>query len=265
MSHLLVYGQKCAHLRFLAAFKLRAQADKQVADAAAALGEQQTHEAQQEAQTRHDDANQMADSRLNHVIKGRCGTAVSSLHTFVEMLPQYLSVPLPERVQRLLVAPVEQLGSVIQWCDRRQMLIRQAQGTYVSVRTSIDVRAVLEAAVGDDGRVLVHEANRFVSVDQDALAMVVEEALANAKRHGEAGTVVVEATCAQRVLTVTIRNHNREGVPSLSPAEIELMLRPGERPSTVSTMNDGLGLHSIAEAVRRVQGTLNLTAERVGA
>jgi hypothetical protein len=65
-----------------------------------------------------------ADNRLNHVIKGRCGSACSAIDLYREMIKPHLALlphPPPEEVTQLLVDSERHLQEAIEWCHRRQV------------------------------------------------------------------------------------------------------------------------------------------------
>eukprot|EP00965_Chrysotila_dentata_P184530 6091840-Pleurochrysis_carterae.AAC.1 len=79
LSYSVKFLQKLAHIRLLEEAKLKAQAELRARDAEAAVKAELANVQRLEAQKRVDSANRSADSRLNHVIKGHCGTAIASL------------------------------------------------------------------------------------------------------------------------------------------------------------------------------------------
>uniref|UniRef100_A0A7S4BYQ6 Response regulatory domain-containing protein n=1 Tax=Chrysotila carterae TaxID=13221 RepID=A0A7S4BYQ6_CHRCT len=249
-----------AHVRFLKASKLTAVAEQRAKAAEEAMLAEMATVQRLEAQNAIDARNRLADSRLNHVIKGHCGTAVSSLITFIQMLPPYLLSPLPPHVQRFISAPIEQLGIVIHWSQRRQMLIQQEEGTYVSVRTPTNVEEVLESTLGNGGVVDADPAVRALSVDEGVLRLVVDEALMNARKYGRDGTIVMSASFNDDSLHVTVSNANKEGLPCRSAEEWAQLLQQQLRAPGAAT-KDVLGLPSIAKAVEQAHGSIVLSSE----
>lgn len=78
------------------------------------------------------EAGRRADSRLNHIIKGKCGGARMSLLCFEQALheasPPLLARPLPADVAQLLQQPSHELERAISWCHRRQMFVTVEEG-----------------------------------------------------------------------------------------------------------------------------------------
>jgi predicted small integral membrane protein len=62
-----------------------------------------------------------ADKRLNHVVKGRCGSAINSIDSFRLLLQPYLRQPLPPDLEGMLTAPLTHLAEAVEWCHRRQV------------------------------------------------------------------------------------------------------------------------------------------------
>jgi tRNA isopentenyl-2-thiomethyl-A-37 hydroxylase MiaE len=55
------------------------------------------------------------------VIKGRCGSAISAVETFRQLLGPYLKTELPDEMSNLIKAPLSHLREAIEWCHRRQV------------------------------------------------------------------------------------------------------------------------------------------------
>ena len=66
------------------------------------------------------DAHRAADSRLNHVIKGKCGAARMYLELFQSRLKQENGKALDDEIMQLLLLPLDLLDQAAAWCHRRQ-------------------------------------------------------------------------------------------------------------------------------------------------
>jgi hypothetical protein len=62
-----------------------------------------------------------AEQRLNHVIKGRCGSAISAIALYRNMLTPKVRRRTPHGADQLLLDTMTSLQEAIQWCHRRQV------------------------------------------------------------------------------------------------------------------------------------------------
>ena len=95
------------------------------------------------------EANRVADSQLNHMIKGLCGAAKTYNHCIEAGVfdPQCTSW-----ARYSILA----LNSAIQWAQSRQVLISLADGTFQSTRTDCQMDSVLREMLSDEDVVQVH-------------------------------------------------------------------------------------------------------------
>jgi hypothetical protein len=95
------------------------------------------------------EANRVADSQLNHMIKGLCGAAKS----YCLLIEARTSDPQCTKWARY---STRALGSAIMWAQSRQVLVSLADRTFQSVRTNCDVETFLREMLSDDDVVQVH-------------------------------------------------------------------------------------------------------------
>mgnify|MGYP003689293597 FL=1 len=122
-------------------------------------------------------AEMAADKRLNHVIKGRCGSAISSIDLYTSLITPHLKHELPSELKELLVNSVAHLREAIEWCHRRQVFVQLEKRTYLSRPTHVDYRAMLGSFLShsdtlvcpDESHVLVDETVLKISVDELSL------------------------------------------------------------------------------------------------
>lgn len=62
-----------------------------------------------------------AEQRLNHVIKGRCGSAISAIGLYRSMLTPKVKRGIPDGADQLLLDTMTHLQEAIEWCHRRQV------------------------------------------------------------------------------------------------------------------------------------------------
>eukprot|EP00966_Prymnesium_polylepis_P330843 7386457-Prymnesium_polylepis.1 len=93
-----------------------------------------------------------SSSRAMHLVKGMVGGALMSIESFNEMRKR-ANIPLPQHMAELVERQQEQLESAVEWCFRRQLFEDIANGAYRTQRSAVDLRSLLEVAVGSDGEV----------------------------------------------------------------------------------------------------------------
>ena len=233
-------------------------------------------------------AQRAADSRLNHVIKGRCGTARTAILSFLELHPMLSGQALAADLQDMLERTVEGLGEAVEWCHRRQIFVQLEEGTYTSHKTACNVRALLAAAVGQDGTAEVADSAAEVALDESVIRIVLEEALSNARKYraprtpiticahfeeAAAAAAEAEATGATggaagagagaaggarateaTMLHVQVRNANSEGARLLTAEQLSRVMEAGYKTRHASAMSDGVGLDSVRQAAHGAGG-----------
>ena len=207
------------------------------------------------------DAHRAADSRLNHVIKGKCGAARMYLELFQSRLKQENGKALDDEIMQLLLLPLDLLDQAAAWCHRRQFFVQLEEGTYSSSRTWCDVSALFRQLLSaDHGHVVVAMPNNGrLRVDESALSFAVEEGLSNARKNRSPGSplhlnATVEDDSTKIVgsqLHVTVSNL---GKTLLTPQECARAFEPGYKTHVVDASSDGLGLESVRKAVVGADG-----------
>ena len=259
----------------------RKQAELRIARAEAAQKMLQEQKRKQQAQ-------RSADSRLNHMIKGRCGTARSTIAAFLALHEQAFGSPLTAEMielREMLKRTIDSLGEAVEWCHRRQIFVQLEQGNYTSHRAACDVHGLLNAAIGSDGVVNVSADMASVSVDESVLRIVLEEALSNARKYRRVSTSIILSAFMEPVGTgshpgtdadksaqttdagadasgsdtgalfhVTVRNSNQANAVVLDADQLVRVMQPGFKTHMASAMSDGLGLDSILKACRGAGG-----------
>ena len=266
-----VQSQLAAHERVRAALRMRE----------AAAERNRLMEAQ-----RLERAQRNADSRLNHVIKGRCGTARSTIAAFLQLHRREVGHELPRALSVMLEQTIDSLGEAIQWCHRRQMFVQLEEGTYTSRRTLCNLEGLLHASLAIDGdlggEIDCSEAALSLWLDESVLRLGLDEALSNARKYREPQTpVLITARLDQRAgraeektstvgardgvrdddvasrptfLDLAIINMNSVGVHVLGDEELVRVMQPGYKARRVSAMSDGVGLDSTAKACSAAGG-----------
>ena len=225
-----------------------------------------------EERARAAEAHRMADSRLNHLIKGHCGGTLTSLALYSQMLPPEVGDRLPQDLRLLLAKCDRHMSAVIFWCHRRQTFLRMEQGTYESHRLPVNLVELLASiALGGRERVWVCPRSQHVGVDEFVLRACLEEALANARTHSAPDTTIqLSARLVQDPrahspgstadgglrLLVSVENANEVGVPALTNEQCTQAFRPGytSGASASESTSDGLGLETVAMLVQSAGG-----------
>jgi hypothetical protein len=207
-------------------------------------------------------AKSQATSRLYHIIKGKCGGAKAAMSALSESLPDIMQMT-PEtavaQIRRRLHAPIAMLGEAEQWCHDRQVLEQLESGTYSSALTLCAVETLLSRLLRDDGEVVVDADSKHVFVDQTMLRLALEEGLSNAHKYQDPQTPLVmlaglSEAPSRNCLHVQLCNTNRAGLPRLSSEECTRVFEAGYKAHTLSAMSDGVGLNTVAQAVRAAAG-----------
>ena len=244
-----------------------------------------------EERTRSAEAHRLADSRLNHLIKGHCGGTKTILSLYMQMVQPEVGDQLPRDLQRLLGDCQRHMDAVIYWCHRRQTFLRMEQGTYESVLLPLDVLETLGTITltNDHEHIWVRPDSRRVAADEFVLRACIEEAISNARAHspqnspiqisarlvhqgGARGAaarseevngdgVTTEADDGTHLL-VSVTNSSRPGEPPLTSDQCCFAFRAGytsARSASEST-SDGLGLETVAMMARVAGGRTWLEA-----
>ena len=233
-----------------------------------------------------------ADSRLNHIIKGHCGAALTTLMV-VDQLEQPSGTQAPgqqpgceqvSRTRQLLDDCKRHLVEAIDWCHRRQSFVLIEKGEYRSSLAPCNILDLLRCVlIGVDAELVVDSKLSDQAqwrVDEFVLRLILDESLANARAYAEpGGRLEVSAALVQPTpaptdavrhgdgsrcdsvlhLGLSIDSINRPGLPPLTAKQCEQVFDQGYIAHMVSPTSDGLGLDSIAKAVRAICGSASLS------
>lgn len=202
-----------------------------------------------------------ADKRLNHVIKGRCGSAINSISSFRQLLNPLLSQPLPPEMEEMLMTPMTHLREAVEWCHRRQVFVQLERQQYFSRATPVNLNEMLLHALSGAGR-LDSAVKGPVAVDVTVLKLVLDEVMSNAlKYRRKDSSICITAEVVDSQLLVGITNINPIGFKPLSEDECERVFQMGYKSHATSAMSDGLGLDSVRRAVAAAHGAVKLTCD----
>jgi len=233
----------------------------------------------QEAQRRTDAENRAADSRLNHLVKGSIGSAVTMISHLLDDDGRdgraEAAHALPEVHRKQLQVLTTRLREIISWCHRRQVLVQQEEGTYVSIPKALNLHETLLAKFGETGRVDIRSGDERVCVDESVLLLLIEEWLSNLRKYAVPGLTEVEARLAGpdeaaempggaggrygSMLLLTVRSRDKPGTAALSPQECELVLRAGFKSHKATAHSDGVGVPSMLRAAVAAHGSVSLS------
>lgn len=220
------------------------------------------------------EANRLADSKLNHVIKGQCGGAAALVSTLVEAhsAEGKRNNESGLELQETLEQVHGMLLQAVQWCHKREAFLQLEDGSYVTAMVRVNLRAELERLLGPRADVT---AVGTLAVDETILRLVVQEVGTNAMKYSPNNERIrVEANLLEdksetaALLSITISNRNRPGVPHLSAAECQRVFEKGFRKSVPHaswgriTSSNGLGLSSARMAVKAIGGDIWMTADQ---
>jgi hypothetical protein len=244
------------------------------------------------------EAQRGADSRLNHIIKSKCGASLQITDLLQQQIMQanagrdlgragnttlegsavdsaarqrlVLLEDLMVKQEELLGQVSFELQTVMDWLHRRQVFVQLEARTYSSCLVACDLRHEICKVLQDTSRAELHlNCDPTVHVDTNVLNIVLEEALSNALKHCAAGSLIRIAACLEGAaheahLHVEIENQNPEHEPSLTPEECLKVFQTGFKAHCVSTMSDGVGLDSVASACAASGGQAYLTTRELG-
>ena len=207
-------------------------------------------------ESRHAAANRAADSRLNHVIKGLCGSASGLISTAL----------VDESQARLLSEhAILQLNEAVEWCHQRQLFIQLETGSYKSLKVDCAVGKLLERLVEPVHGRLEGPVALKARVDEGVLRLVVAEAISNATKYRRPGTtIIVKLELFDGKLRISFENINAAGVRRLTEQECAEVFLPGFRVHSVSVTSDGLGLDTVHTATMAAGGAAWLSCHSDG-
>ena len=240
----------------------------------------------------------MAEARLNHIIKGRCGGAVMLLDEMVQRMGRSTEEARVAEA-RELDRPIKLLRQAVEWCHSRQVFVQLEEGTYSSVRREYDVCEQIRRIVGNgDSSIadLCISCPANLHLDPGILAIAIEEAFSNSCKYREPGTHI---TLNARFLTgadishtdgrwwaeavvggdevdadsvnvgeetemqpgwfiASLDNEDLRGAHRLTEAECDRVFEAGFKARNALATSDGLGLSSVALALRAAGGHARL-------
>ena len=135
-----------------------------------------------------------ADSRLNHLIKSKCGASLQLAWLLRDKLRQAglggeTSAELFATHDALLALMSTQLEAVMDWVHRRQVFVQLEANTYSSHSIQCDLRHEIDKVLGsDDGTVHIAGGAEQVLVDRNVLNILIDEAVSNARKHRDVGS-----------------------------------------------------------------------------
>ena len=140
------------------------------------MAEMATHKAR-EAEVVHMEAAREADNVLNHSLKNAMADSTGLIGLF-------LTNPSQQRLS-LLAQAQERLQWGMQWCKKRLAITKLTSGSYVPKMVSVSLQAFVNMlAQGRDVHVVPFE-GRSVMLDETGCAVMLENVLSNASRHGD--------------------------------------------------------------------------------
>ena len=223
-----------------------------------------------------------ADSRLNHIIKGKCGIALMSMELAARMGPE-----LPTEQEKIFENVKMLLSQATEWTHQRQLFLDLEDGTYRPSRVPCCLIDFLRASHTDavDYSCSV-PATLSMKFDLNIARLVLDEAISNAHKYREPDSpIVLRATileeetdlaanvdevaggsCAEEdgaapvrslrecKLALEVENVNRAGMKKLSESECLAAFSQGHRSHSVDVTSDGIGLDNVRIAADAVGG-----------
>eukprot|EP00667_Euglena_gracilis_P007404 EG_transcript_7480 len=200
-----------------------------------------------------------ADTILNHMLKNIMADAAGLIWLYTATVPGAM----PNDLHQALGC----LDRGMQWCRRRQALVRITAGAYHLSRMPVDLRAFGEALAS--GRTLDC---RFVDdvalLDPLLCDILLDNAINNALRHGDTarGPVVFSMALLplgedEAELTFTVRNWARADKPRLTPEFVAAVLRGETHSEPGNALSDHLGLQHLHLAAKAHDAKLTLQQE----
>ena len=211
---------------------------------------------QRETEVRHARADVESDSILNHHLKNIMAEVKGSIETFLE----------DGTTDDLLHQALQRLQSGIKWCKNRLVLIRAFSSEYVPQLTSVNLATLVEGLIS--GRQMPHVTfpDQCVWIDENLCALMLENVIVNALRHGHPGGPAVslhidlqpEPVTAEHTMTFRVTNRADPAKPRITP-EFWLQASEGNHRLTSRGLSDGLGLGHIFMIAERLGAVASLT------
>eukprot|EP00667_Euglena_gracilis_P002940 EG_transcript_2946 len=200
-----------------------------------------------------------ADNILNHMLKNIMADASGLIWLYTATVPGVM----PTDLQQALGC----LDRGMQWCRRRQALVRITAGAYHLSRMPVDLRAFGEALA--NGRTLDCQfVDDVVLLDPLLCDILLDNAINNALRHGDTARAPVAFSMAlppldedEAELTFTVQNFARADKPCLTPEFIEAVLRGEAASEPGNVLSDHLGMQHLHMAAKAHDIKLTLRQE----
>lgn len=219
-----------------------------------------------ESEVRKKQLDALADGRLNHLIKGTCGTARTAIELSLERMVKTPGAGVPDEMCALLNSAVEALQQATEWVDQRQVFVSLEHGIYRSIRVQCNPMELLGSALRSFSCVVEVEEVSSIMVDSSVLAIVVSEALSNARKYRDPTKPIIVRASLRDVddwplgMKIEIENQNRPGAPYLTAQECVDAFRSGYRALNTCVSSHGIGLSSVQQAVDAAHGRVWLSA-----
>ena len=211
------------------------------------------HRLEADLKTAH--ASVESDSILNHHLKNIMAESKSLIDLFQQN----------PTANDYLDKAIERLDSGIKWCKNRLLMIKVLSSQYVPQCTPVDLEAFAsDLALGRQFKDLTFP-KACVSMDENLCAIMLENVIVNAFRHGkhQGPEVCLHITLtpsddgASRIITFTVTNRADPTRPPITPEFFaQAMQGNNQQVPSRSRLSDGIGLTHIF----RVAGILGMAA-----
>ena len=210
-----------------------------------------------EAELRHARAYVESDSILNHHLKNIMAEVKGSIETFLE----------DGTANELLHQALQRLQSGIKWCKNRLVLIRVFSIEYVPQLTSVNLATLVEGLTS--GRQMPHVTfpGQSVWIDENLCALMLENVIVNALRHGHPEGPAVslhidlqpEPRTAEHTMTLRVTNRGDPAKPRITPEFCRQASEGNHQGLRPGGLSDGLGLGHIFMIAERLGAVASLT------
>ena len=203
-----------------------------------------------EAELRHAQADIESDSILNHHLKNIMAEVKGCIETFLE----------DDTTDELLQRALERLQSGIKWCKNRLVLIRVFSTGYIPQLTSVHLATFVEGLIS--GRQMPHVTfpDQYVWIDESLCALMLENVIVNALRHGHPEGPAVslhidlqpKPSTAEHTITFRVTNRADPAKPRITPEFCRQASEGNHHELSPSGLSDGLGLSHIFMIAKRL-------------
>eukprot|EP00667_Euglena_gracilis_P000759 EG_transcript_757 len=214
-------------------------------------------------------AAEQADTVLNHILKNTMADAAACIQLYADGKASQVAPDLAQAVTCL--------ARGMQWCRKRHVLMRMAEGDYLPALHPVALQEFGERLVR--GRAVISSfPNEVVLLDEVLCDILLDNALNNAFRHGNPANPCVmfqmELAPAEesassgsqpvRQLTFRVSNQADPAKPVLTPELLDILLsgRTADEGAVYrSALSEHLGLHHMFRVAQTHQMTLTLEQE----